>query len=337
MDRLRALEYFVAAAQGGSFSAAARSHEVSVPAVMKLVASLERSLGTRLFDRSTHGIVLTSAGQAFLEDCRPALESLALAAEAASSTSRRTSGTVVVRAPQLLSRLILVPALHRLHAAHPAIQVDLRPLEALQITNSDGAGVDLLFALGIADLVDLVERPLAQTRLLVCASPQYLQKHGRPRAPHELKQHQCLQVRSPEGTIIDLWRFRRDDRVEEVAVSGYLVSESRDVILEAVLQGQGISRFADLSIWPHLQSGRLEPVLPEWFSEGSPMLSSLYRASSLRQTRVRTVLDHVAAVVKDLEQQCRREYPLPTARREETRTRTRPGRMSKTSSSPVGR
>lgn len=333
MDRMRALEYFVAAAQGGSFSAAARTYEVTVPAVMKLVAALERSLGARLFDRSTHGLALTSVGQAFLEDCRPALEILLQAADAASSTSRKASGNVVVRAPQLFSRLILVPALHRFHAAHPGIQVDLRPLEALQITNADGAGVDLLFALGIPARVDLVERPLAQTRLLVCASPQYLQRHGRPRTPLDLRDHQCLQVRSPEGTVIDLWRFRRGERVEEVAVSGYLVSESRDVVLEAVLQGQGVSRFADLSVWPHLQSGRLEPVLPDWFSLGSPVLSSLYRASSLRQTRVRTVLDHITAVVKELELQCRREYPFQPDTSRASGAPTRPGRMSKTSRS----
>ncbi|WP_427913403.1 LysR family transcriptional regulator [Ramlibacter sp. MMS24-I3-19] len=329
MDRMRALEYFVAAAQSGSFSAAARSYEVTVPAVMKLVAALERSLGARLFDRSTHGLALTSVGQAFLEECRPALETLLLATDAASNTSRRASGNVVVRAPQLLSRLILVPALHRLHAAHPNIQVDLRPLEALQITNADGAGVDLLFALGISERIDLVGRPLAQTRLLVCATPQYLQRQGRPRTPQDLRDHQCLQVRSPEGTVIDLWRLQRGEHVEEVAVSGYLVSESRDVVLEAVLQGQGISRFADLSIWPHLQSGRLEPVLPDWYSLGSPMLSSLYRASSLRQTRVRTVLDHVTAVVREVELQCRREYPFLGDTTGSPIAPTRPGRMSK--------
>ena len=75
LDRLRALEYFVAAAQGGSFSAAARSYEVTVPAVMKSIAALESSLGARLFDRSTHGLVLTSVGESFLDDCRPALDS----------------------------------------------------------------------------------------------------------------------------------------------------------------------------------------------------------------------------------------------------------------------
>lgn len=330
MDRLRALEYFVAAAEGGSFSAAARRHDVTVPAVMKSVAALERSLGSRLFDRSTHGLTLTSVGEAFLEDCRPALESLTQAAEAASSTSRKASGIVVVRAPQLFSRLILVPALHRLHASHPAIQVDLRPLEALQITNAQGAGVDLLFALGVPELVDLVERPLAQTRLLVCASPQYLQRHGRPRSPGDLQEHQCLQVRSPEGTVIDLWRFRRDGQAEEVAVHGYLVSESRDVVLEAVLQGHGMSRFADLSVWPHLLSGRLEPVLPDWFCEGAPMLSALYQSSSVRRERVRTVLEHVAAVVKELEAQCRRDYPIAQHGVQPSRGPARPGRMSKT-------
>jgi DNA-binding transcriptional LysR family regulator len=329
MDRLRALEYFVAAAHGGSFSAAARTHDVTVPAVMKLVGALERSLGTRLFDRSTHGLTLTGVGQAFLEDCRPALDSLAVAAETAGSSNRKASGTVILRAPQLFSRLILVPALSRFHAAHPNIQVDVRPLEALQITNADGAGVDLLFALGIPDRVDLVQRPLAHTRLLVCGAPEYLQRHGRPQRPHDLQHHACLQVRSPEGTVIDLWRFHKSGVTEEVAVSGYLVSESRDVVLEAVLEGHGLSRFADLSIWPHLLSGRLEPLLLDWSPEGSPILSALYRANSLRQARVRSVLEHVTAVVRDLESQCRRRFPATGVDPSALRSAVRPGRMSK--------
>jgi DNA-binding transcriptional LysR family regulator len=329
LDRLRALEYFVAAAQGGSFSAAARTCAVTVPAVMKSIAALEASLGARLFDRSTHGLVLTSVGESFLDDSRPALDSLSRAYEAATASNRRESGTVIVRAPQLFSRLILVPAFHRFHSAHPAIQVDLRPLEALQITNSDGAGVDLLFALGIPELVDLVQRPLAQTRLLVCASPEYLARHGRPQKPRDLNEHPCLQVRSPEGTVIDLWHFGRDGITENVAVSGYLVSESRDVILEAVLQGHGISRFADLSVWPHLVSGRLEPVLLDWSSLGPPVLSALYRAPSLRQPRVRAVLDHVAGMVRDLEAQCRARFPQAPPGGKSSGVQLRPGRMSK--------
>lgn len=328
MDKLRALHYFVAAAEHRSFSGAARHHDVSVPAVVKLIAALERDLGIRLFDRSTQGLTLTAAGEAYLDDCRAILERLAVADEAASASSRKAAGTVVVRAPHLLSRLVLVPALQRLHATHPAVQVELRPLERLQVTNADGAGIDLLFALGLAEAVDLVQRPLARTRLLVCASAAYWQRHGRPTQPEALAAHQCLQVRSPEGTVIDYWHYRRGSEERKVAVRGFLVSESRDLVLEAVLQGQGISRFADLSIWPHLHSGSLEPVLLDWSPTDSPELSVLYRSQALRTPRTRAVLDAFVAAVHEVEAACRMRYAAVPQVRSPQWYSARPGRVS---------
>lgn len=328
MDKLRAIHYFVAAAEQRSFSGAARRHEVSVPAVVKLIAGLERELGARLFDRSTQGLTLTAVGETYLDDCRAILERLSLADEAASASSRKAAGTVVVRAPHLLSRLVLVPALQRLHATHPAIQVDLRPLERLQVTNADGAGIDLLFALGLAEAVDLVQRPLARTRLLVCASTAYWQRHGRPTEPKELATHQCLQVRSPEGTVIDYWLYQRGTEEQKVAVRGFLVSESRDLVLEAVLQGQGISRFADISIWPHLQSGALEPVLVDWWPTDSPELSVLYRSPVLRTPRIRAVLDAFVAAVHEVEAACRMRYAAAPQNRSPGWYAARPGRVS---------
>lgn len=328
MDRLRALEYFIAAAEQRSFSAAARLHGVSVPAIAKLVGALEGHLGARLFDRSTHGLALTAVGERYLEECRPALERLAQAEEVASSSTRQATGTVVLRAPHLLSRLVIVPALQRLHATWPSLQVDLRALDRLQVTNADGAGVDLLFALGLAEAVDLVQRPLARTRLLVCATPDHWERQGRPKEPADLRHHECLLVRSPEGTVIDLWTYHRGTERQDVAVRGFLVSESRDAVLEAVLNGQGIGRFADIAIWPHLKSGRLEPVLLDWSPGDSPTLSVLHRPQALRQARTRAVLDLVAATIRDVEAQCRARFAVGVGEGHPGWYAGRPGRVS---------
>src|SRR6266849_6329683 len=122
MDKLRSLEYFTTSAEEGSFSAAARRLEVSVPAVAKLVTALERELGTQLFERSPHGLMLTPNGEDYLEQCRPALERLAQADEQARAAATRPRGTVVVGVQQLVAMNVLVNALPGFRERYPDIQ-----------------------------------------------------------------------------------------------------------------------------------------------------------------------------------------------------------------------
>ena len=261
MDKLRALHYFVAAAEEGSFSAAARRFDVSVPAVTKLVTALERNLGVKLVDRSTQGLALTARGTQYLEICTPLLAQLDDADRALAAPGAHRARSLVVGAPLLLSRALLVPALSGWHERHPYVHIDLRTVDFLTVKDSATRGIDILVALGWPGSVDLVQRPLAQSRLFICASPAYWRHHGTPVKPSELARHACPLVRSPEGTVLDLWRDSRDGVVEEVAVSGWLTCASRDDALQAVLLGQGVGRFADLSVWPFVRDGLLQPVL----------------------------------------------------------------------------
>lgn len=303
MDKLRALQYFVSAAAHGSFSGAARELDVSVPAVAKLVSALERELGIALFDRSTHGLVPTSRGETYLEACRPLLDAL-LEADRSVSAADLPSGTLVVGAPPLLARLCLVPSLAEFHAACPDVHIDLRPLDRLTITNAEAQGYDVIVALGWPGSVDLVQRRLAQSRLVVCASPAYWARHGTPQRPADLRSHVGLVVRSPEGTVLDLWRHVRDGEQEEVAVRGRLVSESRDLLLQAVLCGQGVGRFADLSIWPHLRDGTLQPALLDWDTPDAPPFSALYRRDVRLAPRVRVFVEFLVELFAGLEARC---------------------------------
>lgn len=190
MDKLRALHYFVAAAEEGSFSAAARRFDVSVPAVTKLVSALERDLGVKLLDRSTQGLSLTARGAQYLENCTPLLAQLADADRALAAPGARRARTLVVGAPPLLSRALLVPALGEWHERHPHVHIDLRTVDFLTVKDTATRGVDVLVALGWPGSVDLVQRPLAQSRLIICASPAYWRRHGMPGRPAELV-NQC--------------------------------------------------------------------------------------------------------------------------------------------------
>src|SRR4051812_37126274 len=113
MDKLRALQYFVAAAEERSLSGAARRLDISVPAVSKLISSLERNLGAILFDRTVHGLKLTSNGEMYLQTCQPLLDQLDSADEALKESTANVRGTLAVGSPQMLAQHCLVPALPR--------------------------------------------------------------------------------------------------------------------------------------------------------------------------------------------------------------------------------
>lgn len=329
MDKLRALHYFVAAVEEGSFSAAARRFDVSVPAVTKLVSSLERELGVKLLDRSTQGLALTARGAQYLEICTPLLAQLADAERALAAPGARRARTLVVGAPPLLSRALLVPALAGWHERHPHVHIDLRTVDFLTVTDTATRGVDVLVALGWPGSVDLVQRPLAQSRLIVCASPAYWRRHGIPARPAELANHACPLVRSPEGTVLDLWRHMRDGVVEEVAVTGWLTCASRDDVLQAVLLGQGVGRFADLSVWPFVRDGLLQPVLVDWESSDSPPFSALIRPESKRDAVVQDFVGFLTDLLAPIEARCGEAFG---ARPSAVRPRwyaSRPGRASK--------
>ncbi|MBK9246309.1 MAG: LysR family transcriptional regulator [Burkholderiales bacterium] len=328
MDKLRALQYFVAAAEGGSFSAAARHFEVSVPAVTKLIGALERELGTRLLDRSTRGLKLTARGETYREVCAPLLAQLDHVDRLVSGGAAAKARTLVVGAPPLLSRALLIPALPRFRERHPQVKIDLRTVDHLTVTDNEARGIDVLVALGWPGALDLVKRPLARSRLIVCASPDYWRRHPPPTRPSALSDHACVVVRSPEGTVLDLWRQRRGDEVEEVAAKGWLTCTSRDDALQAVLHGQGVGRFADISVWHYLRDGLLQPVLLDWESPDSPPFSALVRPDARRDEDTQAFVSFLARLLGDVEAECRAMVgSRPSAERPEWYVR-RPGRAS---------
>ena len=309
LDKLRALEYFVAAANARSFSKAARTLEVTVPAMTRLVGELEKRLGARLLHRNNRGLTLTADGARYLETCRPLLQQLARADEELTDAAARPLGTLVVGSPSYLSEHCLVPALPEFHARHPEIEVDLRNVdrEALH-----GGGVaDVLILFGWPDSRDWVQHRIAQTRMLVCAAPEYWKRHGMPSSPRELEQHTCLVYRDTEGTALDLWTYERGGVRETAAVKGWLVSNHRDDLVRAVLDGAGCARFSDLTVQEHLRAGRLVPALADWESKESPPVNLLFRPSHRRLPRVQLFAEFAVQLFARLEKD---RQPRPSAR-----------------------
>lgn len=299
MDKLRALQYFIAAAEEGSFAGAARQLEVSVPAVHKLIRALEGALGVVLFERSVRGLTLTASGEAYLGSCRPLLDELAALDESMSRSADSPSGVLVVGAPPQLAHHFLMPALPRFRARCPEVQIDLRVVH--RTSDTDAAAVDVFLLHGWPEVNDLVHRRLGHERSVIAAAPSYWAQRGIVQHPDDLARHACLVLRNPAGTLIDLWEFERGGQTASVKVGGWICSNSREIVLDAVLTGEGVGRFSTLATRAHLQSGRLVPVLLDWEVKGGPPLNLLYRPAHRRTPRVRVFLDFVMALLQELE------------------------------------
>lgn len=299
MDKLRALHYFVNAADQGSLSGAARELEISVPAVAKMINALERELTVKLFERGKHGLAVTADGQAYLDACRPLLEQLLAADESVRSAAIKPRGTVVVGAPSFIAQHCLLPALPALVNRHPDIEIDLRVVN--RVTEPAAAAVEVFVVLGWPDRGDLVHRRIGQTRFVVCAAPSYWAAHGVPAQPADLARHTCLLFRNPEATLLDLWRFERGETKHEIQVRGWLQSDHRDALLDAALAGHGVIRTSSISISPHLGSGRLVPVLLDWTLGDAPPVNLLFRPHQRRTPRVRVFAEFATALFRDLD------------------------------------
>lgn len=314
MDKLRAIQYFVAAAETGSFAGTARQLEVSVPAVQKLVGALERSLGAPLLERSAQGVRLTVAGSDYFDCCRPLLDELRSTEETLKITSGRPSGLLVVAAHEQIAHHVLLPALARFRSRFPDIQLDFRTVHRL--SDADAQSAEILLLHGWPEATeDFVHRRLGMTRSLIVASPDYWAAHGIPTDPAELARHECLTMRNPAGIVIDLWDFTRGDDRRSVKVNGWLISNAREIVLDAALRAQGVGRFTEMTMREHVQSGRLVPVLMDWEVQGGPPTNLLYRTSARRNPRARLFLDFVTQLLQQHEAEGQFLAQQPSAER----------------------
>ncbi len=304
MDKLRALQYFLAAAQTGSLSAAARQQGVSLQAVAKLVGALEAQLGATLFQRDSRGLKLTADGAQYADACAPLLAQLQAADEGLRQARQRPQGTLVVGGTPFFVQHGIVPALHAFHASYPDLTFDLRAV--LHLDEAAARDCDLLVLHGWFEAGDWVRRELPVMPQVTAATPAYWQRHGMPRHPGDLTRHNCLSYRNPYGKLLDLWRYRQPgpqgDVVEQVVVSGWLSSNHRDNLLELALGDGGVMRIAYATAQAELASGRLVPALLDWEMMDPPPLAIYFKPELRRTLRLRVFVDFVAARCAELAQ-----------------------------------
>ena len=301
MDKLRALQYFVGAAETGSFSSAARGLDVSAQAVAKLITALEADLGVKLFERSARGMTLTAAGANYLEACAPALTQLHEADENTRALTMRSKGTVVVGVQHVIARGCLTAALPRFHSRFPDIALDVRDIR--RATDEEVTGLDAMLILGWPKVANVVQRRIGAGRFIVVAAPAYWAAHGVPQRPKDLEQHVCLPIRGVDGAVMDLWTFVRGAEQESVTTRGWLTTSNshRDLVIELAMAGEGVIRILDWTNVPEVASGKLVPVLGDWESPEVVPVNLLYRPSIRRIARVKAFIDYVTELFHELD------------------------------------
>jgi DNA-binding transcriptional LysR family regulator len=284
MDKLRAMETFVAIVDRGSLTAAAESLDRSLPAVVRVLAELEEALGARLLQRSTRRMALTDEGRDYLERCRRILADVAEAEAVAAGETGLQRGTVRITAPVQFGRLHVLPLVIALTRAHPGINAELLFVDRVVDLLEEGMDVGVR----IASLPDssLIAHPVGQLRRLVCASPAYLAERGVPSHPRALADHACLLGTHLE---IDAWRFAEDGREYDVTVRGPLRCNQVAARLDACVEGLGIGRFLSYQVERALAAGQLVPLL-EAFEMPRVPVSLVVPSARLLPARSRLVL-----------------------------------------------
>lgn len=299
IDKLRAIEYFNRAAECGSFSAAARSFQVSTPAVTQLVRALERSLGATLFHRSAKGLSLTQDGERYYDMSRKLAAELYSVEQRLGPRGSKPRGTLTVGLSPSLGSNCIMPRITRFLAAYPDIELMFKPLVTAR--EIDEKSLDLGVLVGWPPERELATRVLAQTSLVLCASPEYWAREGMPKEPEALSYHDCLVMRSSGGTLLDRWIFEKGGEQRTIDVKTRFFSDDRTWLAEAACAGAGVVRIADLTLIRYLSSGLLVPALTEWTALEAPMIFAAYPVRQRRSRVLRAFLDFLIDVFRELD------------------------------------
>ena len=269
MNALRDFELFLLVADCGSLSAAARRLDITPAAASIGLKRLEAELGAQLFLRSTRSLRLTDQGQTFLEHCRQAVQLLADGKEALLTGNAALRGVLQLSLPSDFGRHVVLPWLDEFQAINPDLTLRLlltdRPADIYRHP------VDL--ALRYGNLADsaLVALPIApDNRRILCASPAYIERHGRPETPNDLGDHNCLCFLLGDY-VHDRWRFFQGDREFSVQVKGNRISDDGDVARRWAIAGQGIAYKSALDVAGDLRAGRLIRLCPGFTGEPAPL------------------------------------------------------------------
>lgn len=264
MDRWQAMRIFVKVAETESFAESARSLHISAATATRAVASLEQTIGTRLFVRTTRSVKLTEGGARYFDDCRRILSDISEAEAVAAGSFAEPSGTLAVTAPVLFGHLYVLPILTEYLDLHPAMTATTLFVD--RSVNVVEEGIDVAVRIGNLPDSGLTAIKVGSVRRVICGAPSYLAKHGIPTTPNDLKSHRL--VVSTSAWTSSEWRFARDERV---SIAPLLRCNTNEAAISTAISGWGLTRVLHYQVGHALLGGDLKVVLSDYEERPLPI------------------------------------------------------------------
>ncbi|OUL86982.1 LysR substrate-binding domain-containing protein [Paraburkholderia hospita] len=283
------LRVFCTVARKASFSAAADALSVSAAYVSKRVNMLEADLGTRLFHRSTRRVAITEAGERVYAWAEKILDDVDRLVEDVSTTRRVPRGTLRISSSFGFGRHVVAPALARLTERYPQLSVRLDLFD--RIVDVAGEGFDLDIRIGDDIAPHLIAKRLAENHRVLCASPEYLKRHGTPRQLADLGTHHCLAIKERDHPF-GIWRLTERGETVSVKVTGPLSTNHGEVAVQWALAARGIVLRSMWDVRALLDSGVLVQVLPGVTQPAN--VWAVYPARLASSAKVRVCVDFLS-------------------------------------------
>jgi DNA-binding transcriptional LysR family regulator len=289
MDRLATMETFVRVVEAGSFVAAADRMGLSPAVVSRHLQDLEERLGTRLLNRTTRRISLTEPGAAYFERCQQVLRDIEEMDLSVAREVQQPRGVLRVNAPVVFGTRHLAPVLAEYEGRYPEVAIDLNLTDRFIDLVEEGA--DLAVRIGTLTESTLVARRLCPIRLVLCASPRYLERHGTPRTPDDLAGHNCLGYTYTRGGAE--WEFAGPEGPVVVSIRGSLRANHGEVLHQAALDGLGLALQPTFIAGDALHAGLLRPVLSD-YCPAEINAYAVFLSRKFLSAKVRTFVDFLA-------------------------------------------
>ncbi len=267
MDRLEAMSILIAVSETGSISAAARRLKSPVATVSRKIAELESRLKAELFQRTSRQMTLTAAGRSYVAACRRIIEQVDDAEKEVYGEYRIPKGELAVTAPWGLGHTHLLPLTVELLEAYP--DISLRLMLTDSIINPIEKNIDISIRVGTLPDSNMIVTRIGSIRIVVCASPSYLEAHGQPRQLSDLGKHDCITI--DDHAIPSAWRFVRGDRTKVAPIRSRLCVNTSEAAVLAAIDGAGLTRVMSYKMDAAKRDGKLAIVLEEFEPEPLPV------------------------------------------------------------------
>lgn len=287
MSKFERISTFILVIDQNGFAAAARKKGVSTAAISRQMTALEGELGVQLLKRTTRQLSLTDIGEAYYQQCKKILNEFKEAESAISQSKNEATGVLHIMANRYFTITHLLPKLSEFMRRHPNLHIHFQLAE--RFPNLEKEGIDILFGVSVEGSSELIRRRVASTRYVLCASPDYLTKHGAPDSPADLIKHLYIthSIRKPDNII----SFKDG---KEIHVNPILWLNDSYAMRECAIQGMGIVNLHDYMVTDAIRDGKLVEVLNE-YQEPQKNVYLYYQQSRYLQPKIRRFIDFFTA------------------------------------------